>query len=89
MVLSILHLSFAFKVVLFYDDVFVLSSATLYTKDKHFASSSYSVKTVANIQKEIMEKGKQRECLIIATGVFRLRIRRCCPRCQSYFLRFV
>jgi len=31
--------------------------ATLYTKDKHFATSSYSIKTVANIQKEIMEKG--------------------------------
>jgi len=31
--------------------------ANLYAKDKHFAKSSYSVKTVANVQKEIMEKG--------------------------------
>jgi len=30
---------------------------TAYTKDKFFAKSSYSVSTVANIQKEIMEKG--------------------------------
>jgi len=30
---------------------------TAYKSDKHFASSSYSVKGVSNIQKEIMEKG--------------------------------
>jgi len=29
----------------------------LYAKDKHFATSSYSVKTVANIQQELMTKG--------------------------------
>lgn len=28
-----------------------------YSKDKHYASSSYSIKTVTNIQKELMEKG--------------------------------
>jgi len=31
--------------------------ATAYKEDKHFASSSYSVKGVSNIQKELMEKG--------------------------------
>lgn len=30
---------------------------TPYSKDKHFAKSSYSIKGVENIQKEIMEKG--------------------------------
>eukprot|EP01038_Epipyxis_sp_PR26KG_P005079 gene5079-7086_t len=30
---------------------------TAYKSDKHLASSSYSVKSVANIQKELMEKG--------------------------------
>lgn len=33
------------------------SYGTAYTKDKHFATSHYSVKGVTNIQKEIMEKG--------------------------------
>lgn len=30
---------------------------TTYTKDKHFASTSYSVRGVENMQKELMEKG--------------------------------
>jgi len=33
------------------------SYATAYSKDKHFATSSYGVSGVANIQKEIYEKG--------------------------------
>jgi len=31
--------------------------STEYKSDKHFASTSYSVKTVSNIQRELMEKG--------------------------------
>lgn len=30
---------------------------TAYAKDKHFAKSTYSIKTITNIQKELMEKG--------------------------------